>query len=1507
MLSLLLALVMVICCIPFGAVGAPRDNDATTPTDTPEMVALEEACKKFNSKITTAAAVGYVYTNLLSAYETYHDARQYADFALAGLNDGSLLTQKTSQLTAATNGLKLLAEPTYTSAAVDGSYTSDQLSAYGDTMSHVLYTEGVGGDSFWTEWSQTIGSGLAWRLHVGLQYGAAVLLYDGINEPALPINCVYGRPSGGTTTRTRLRMMVLESPDFELKATWHGSQANVPGYQEASQRVSYQRGVTDPAANEISSANTNAYLSNTLYFTGVMDTSEYVRKQDTMAYYFENNRDANSSGTFTTAPIYIINYAAYKAIVDDAAEMLSTNPINTLNSEYARQLLGAVDQLTSVNFNQGYGNDVTLSGQSTDWSSLDSVVNSVQTSIETAKRGLDNASGVVNANVMFDLSGVVGAQSKIYNKGNAVVDGYGTKMYTDDSWSKFASAYEDAKDAVSRIQSDGYTLDQTAIDTLIDNLLEAVKGLTYNEAIKVADTSKFDEVRLFVSTLTSTYYTEETYQNLATVVEEQTKVVYPNGVENLPVEDLLQNYVDNAAALVWQAIAGLRLDTSTLQELLRQANEVDSDKYLVGELQTVIGEARVYIESQPDKNFPADPYNYLGVEATQYQEYVELVEKLRVALSNLSLAFSAIEDGTSFNEVHGITDGSSVNDHGVFLNDAIVSKTYFKTEAGYKKYTTPYTVSLWNTADKGVQMHGLGFGGYGYDTQTYNDGGGGAYYQDRMSVEWLDTGTAVLRGDRSDDSIPSSLTMHQALLKQPLSAGQPNAFTPDKDFVNLPANTPKNAPVTIDGQTHVEVYDLTTGGTVDSGATKIIGYKEFAVNGLYEVFYRYTSSWGSETGHEDLTTNTGCTQTITVIDIHLLMDRIKEADQILVDANNNQLGCYTEQTWNNFVTALAAAKENMDYENEDLYPTSQSIVDECQSRYDKLGTAMNGLIKDTDPTHHEFTYEGDGLNAPTCEDRGRGRCTICGYEGATEALGHSYVYTPAGDGAHHIITCSRCELTPSQDDCSDLHGDNMCDVCFGNIYTMADWSGFNEVKDEITGLFEEGCTYDSLLEAKAKLEAEGEEFSFYPYDDAQQKSISDDFQDRIDQQAQALEGVKEGLVPADSSVYDALTQTLGVLNADAYNVDEVKSAAAGANPEKTIEILGQEYTGYDYDDASTKIQSALSTNQYGYHVYVVDAYDNVYYLKQDGSTYSAGSLDTDDYSGVAPEDAGLFHYGDVVTLKNPDNEGTPVKWSMTATAKSSGMESSRKYIGQEAEAQVSVRGEMRVDTCAIDNPNEQGFYKLTFRDSRNNSIIFVDYVDSSVQFEDDYGPFLDNVPFYTVTSYQRADTMANVTKFNPKKDTDIIVNYEPTTEVADMFTINFYDVNSESPQTTKHAYNDKVTLQSDTAVAFKDKDSGKVLYYGSTYTFFACQNIDIEAVSTVDKQNYVSIVQPFTTGTKAYFIGSFALKDGCNVKGYGFVVDTLSEKSNLTLADVSSENFCYNMSHLSTRLAISLL
>lgn len=89
----------------------------------------------------------------------------------------------------------------------------------------------------------------------------------------------------------------------------------------------------------------------------------------------------------------------------------------------------------------------------------------------------------------------------------------------------------------------------------------------------------------------------------------------------------------------------------------------------------------------------------------------------------------------------------------------------------------------------------------------------------------------------------------------------------------------------------------------------------------------------------------------------------------------------------------------------------------------------------------------------------------------------------------------------------------------------------------------------------------------------------------------------------------------------------------------------------------------------------------------------------------------------------------------------------------------------------------------------------------------------------------------------------------------------------------------------------------QVLYYGNTYTFFACEDIDIEAVSTVEKENCVSIVTPFTTGSKVYFIGSFALKENCTIKGYGFVVDTsLSPRSTLTLADVSADDYIFNMS-----------
>ncbi len=1422
MLSLILALMMVVCSIPIASISASGALDAQMgdATDSLEIVALEDACRNFNAALDTAAKTGVVFKDLSKAYETYLDARVYCDLALIGDNDGSEAEQKSEALKAVTESLAEYTKPTFVTAPADGSYTADILTA-GDQISNVLYTDGVGGNTAYTA------TGTIDNVSAGFQYGASVVLYDGENDIALPISAFYSR-SNGTGTQ-RLRSLCVNTSGLELRHYWHGNGSSAAGYQTGNSiNANYVSG-SDPATPP-GSRDATYRLSNTLYITGPFSDSRFVHTIDTINWHIERNGPSTDTDLYSIgindsrAPIYIIDYQAIKNTLAKAADVFSQYGVNSLASSYAKQLFSAVDNLTSINLNQDYGRNVTISGQSSDWSGLATLMGDLETSLNNAASTINNLGTPAQANILFDLSGTVGAEKPIYDKTNE------ENLYTPESWSDFVVAYETARNAVRAVQTDGYTLTQDAIDGYISALRNAVTGLTYTA--KVADTSRFDAERLFVSTLTSTYYTEESYQNLASVLAAETNVVYPNGLTELPIDDTSQPLVDAATAQVWAAIADLRLDTYVLEELIHQADAVDPNRYLVADLQVVVGEAEQKILELQQMPFPATPESYEGVEAQMLNDYLEMVNKLRDELNNLELAFTAIEDGTVVSSYEGTTAGLTGDDIHTYLQNEILDRTYFKTVSGTASYTTPYNYSVTNQytywgQGHGAQFHGLGFGGYGASKYQFGT--------DQMSILWKEGG-APLNGT-------NITTYMDALMKTP------STYTAGVNYVDVVKNRGEDNPVEIMGETTVTVGDLG------------IALKAFTTPDIYELI--------NVRNQQRERTNNQVKQTITIIDVSDLFELIEEANNVLVTASNNSFGCYTEQTWTTFVDALAAAKANMEYGE----MGNNEIVSELNNRYNVLNSAKNGLIKDTDISHHY--YDPEQSTPATCLGTGTGICAICGYEAVLSPTGHDYTYTPVGNGHQHVIACSKGDIDTTTEECTDLEPqDNVCDICLGAVYTPANWENYNAAKAELLQMLQEGCTLESLNAAKPLIEA----LEYFNSTDEQKAVVSDALQDKIDAETASIQSIEEELVTADSNTYDAICYTVDNLNADAYNVEAVTKVKDEVEVSDPVTIFDVEYQGYHYDEAVTEIETAMNgENHYVYKVTVYDYDENPYYLTKDG-TYTDDEL----------ADNIDFHYGDTVTVKNPINEEEACAWSVEVTAKKTDVTTAKKYVQHDTSYQFNVRGDTSVYSSAIEGG---GLYKVVFVDSRNGRVVDIEYTSTRITFNNLDIP---EVPFYTIEKFTNAATGENIKNILPKEDTRIIVNYVPSTEVG-QYQITFTDLNSSQTVNT-YKYNEKVTLEAPGAAAFVDAKTNKVLFYGSTYTFFACQTMEIKAVDSVGSDVEVSVIsQPIISNDTAYFIGSFAAPENTNVRSYGIVLDVYGSRKELSLADVDKNAFVYNM------------
>ena len=185
---------------------------------------------------------------------------------------------------------------------------------------------------------------------------------------------------------------------------------------------------------------------------------------------------------------------------------------------------------------------------------------------------------------------------------------------------------------------------------------------------------------------------------------------------------------------------------------------------------------------------------------------------------------------------------------------------------------------------------------------------------------------------------------------------------------------------------------------------------------------------------------------------------------------------------------------------------------------------------------------------------------------------------------------------------------------------------------------------------------------------------------------------------------------------------------------------------------------------------------------------------------------------------------------------------------------------------------------------------------------------LPTVPFYQVSSLtNRVD--GSVVKMNAAwklndmvapgtKTVNLTIDYTPDKQTG--YDIILLDVNGTEIHNAHYNWNQKVDLSATGAAGMIDTATGKLVAYGSVYSFYACQSITLQAVSSTDGKAAVSVAAPVTANGKVYFTGSFA-KEGFDrdtdktVKGYGIVIDVLGSHPDLTLKDVSNQNFVYNL------------
>lgn len=1409
-----------------------------------------EDLKNLLDQYETRIESGTPYTNLASSYEAWYNGYVTYFLVTAGVRTADEIDTAYKNLETQFNAMQVWTPYKATaSQAADGSYTSLGL-VDGDQMSNVLYAYGVGSSSAYAEIDLRDSDTLQTYTRAGVQYGTTVLLYDGVGSMGFPVSMFTARRTGTGTSGTR-SMRPVTSP-FALVKNWHGF-SNTPGYQISTQSYVGYIDNSDVLSNTNASNNSPDRYSNTLYWTGDSSTfgDEYVLHYPTQDWMTYN--EERTSGTFTmTSDIYVINY---KAVID------AVNSIPNDLCDYSYSLvstyLRAVEKALAIN-PQSYikGSDIAAEVES-----CTKAISSAVSDVESARKALTTK---VNMDSYIQLANNYAAYTPIINNNNQ--DGY----YSANSYIIFERNYNNATSTINYIANKTYRFsDATSTNT---NLVNAYNGLvTSGDYIK--DTELQACFQQYYS-LTQGYYKAETYSALTDKINAALKYYnngsYTSGITLRETEEDIEIY-NTILNDVKTAMAGLRLSHDAVVPVLgtqlsynsamAYAQGIDGYKFSnYTDVMDKVAEATRTMTSLDKTEFTD--------QATVISKYTELITNIANALLELKTAFTGLTDGTVVSQTTGTTNGYTADNVKTYLSGQITNITYFKTVSGNSSYVTEYDISVnnhWSSwaSSRGVQFHSLGFGAFSQDTVDYGNG--------KMSVRWKEGGASI-------EGNSGAYSSYHALLMKPTSS-----VSSGNDYVNIPAASDGTR---ILGETTVSVGDL--------GISSV----SFTTPDLVEYFGVNAGGWD---GFQTRTrTNSDVKQTVTVIDISDLVELVSQAADIVAKYQNNAFNCYTSGTWNPFSDALAAAQADLNYSS----MTNEAIVSEVKNRYDTLQTAMSNLQENTSLEAHNFIEQPDSHHA-TCEADGNLHyvCSVCGYDYQSKetALGHDIHYTPNNDGATHTETCSRGDVNEIVA-CEDSDGNMYCDSCGQALYEQANWTQFNAAKAEMEELLA-AAEDNSMKFTSAALEDANfniAEIRFYNYTAQEQATVPDTQQEAVNQQTQrivsAVEALRNG--QTDESVYEANLYKVSTLNADAYNVLAVQSAVQGINVETPVEVNGKIYTAYDYDNYNSALGTALTENWIPYTILVCDIDNNEYWVVDDGD--GTFSLTSDEASATE------FHYGDTVTLENPVNSGEKCAWVTYVYTDNLQPDVNNKYQYFDTNYTFTVRGNTEVYTSA-GSTSQEDLRKVTFYLSLDgvatDKILDVQYATDGTRLKATSLNTYYNLPFYEVGTFYNRDDMTSLgsgsrAQITVNGNMNILVDFNSVSP-AD-YAITLVDENGDQIDVQHAAYNELVTLAADNAVAYVNNANGKVLCYGSEYSFYACRDITVKALTSIDNQTAsVDLADPIVDSDagKVYLVGSFALPEDATIQSYGFVLDRLDPTNDdLSLAEINSANQIFNLS-----------
>ncbi|MGN1201796.1 MAG: hypothetical protein ACI4RF_00760, partial [Eubacterium sp.] len=638
---------MVITSIPLVTVTAFAADVAVTE--------VQDVMSEFDDMLATAGQ----FTNVTPAYNAYVDCQKALDAYIYG-GETDALNGKAQALRDAMAGIGTFTGYTGTAVPTFPTSTADNMKEYvGVGYNNVLYAP---------EATAITTSGAQGGVIHQVYYAAnAVLLYDGTNSVILPVMLSANKDASSAAYNKDRYIWGCYPSDssYNDDANWgfteqwnsgNGTDANWnwnwwsgkyngvashAGYNKATAYDSYSTSMRSGAipANSRSGfivytyyAGSPLFMSNALK---LKTTPADYGQEYTLTWFTATGASANDDKSLVTAssPIKVVNYKTLTDAIATNGNKMKSISLDSFGEGGLLAYVTAMDAATAFNPN-------------TYFTSGDGYTTCVE-DMKTAVSNMNNASTTTTDSTAYNnLRAAMDAKMAVYGDGT-------NNGYTEESWSNFVDAWNNAKAIMSTTNdaNGGYT-DPNGAQAAAD----ALNAVVLETEVDKVDTSALEAVIDTFAGYTN-IFTAETYSAAVAVIAAAKTAVwssedlYKDAASALDLVGDNQNIVNNWVTEVENAIKALRINPDAVVLTAYGRYSINSAVALQNEIADPTDYSnysafQAAVNNATELYIPQLPNTDLTDYTNQYAEYVAQIEAIVSAYENLTYSFTKLPDGT---------------------------------------------------------------------------------------------------------------------------------------------------------------------------------------------------------------------------------------------------------------------------------------------------------------------------------------------------------------------------------------------------------------------------------------------------------------------------------------------------------------------------------------------------------------------------------------------------------------------------------------------------------------------------------------------------------------------------------------------------------------------------------------------------------------------------------------------------------------------------------------------